>query len=151
MPDYYLTPSIADDWCADRGYSHWSLLTTQQKEVALINASEWIDRLYTFRGLPEDHTQVRAWPRCDAYRDDGRAITGIPAEVKDAVLMLASAFAESEDLAEQLLGTASRVKQEKAGSIAVHYETLPYRYRSKITRILMAVCVPSMQGQIRRG
>ncbi len=151
MPTLYVTPEEADDWCNQRGYLEWLELDIDTKNACLINASEWVDRLHHFRGLPEDNTQTCAWPRRDAFRDDGRAILGVPPEVKDAVQILAMNFAEGEQAAEELLGTTSRITSEKAGSIQVQYETLPPRNRSKITRILTPVLAPQMQGQLRRG
>ena len=147
----YVDKSQATAWCTQRGHQEWNELQDGQKEASLIKAAEWIDRLYRFRGSPDNPAQIRAWPRRDALRDDGTLIAGIPPEVKDATLMLAVGFAQSEEAAEELLGTASRIKQEKAGSIEVQYETLPYRYRSKISRILNPVLAPPMQGQLRRG
>ena len=151
MPTLYITPDEAEVWFQERGYDQWALLDEDSMEAALINACEWIDRLHHFRGMVEDLTQTRAWPRRDAFRDDGRAILGIPQEVKDAVLILAVSFAESDEEAEKMMGLTAAIQKEKVGSVEVQYSAARGQLRNKVTRILAPVLAPPMQGQVRRG
>ena len=151
MPTLYITEAEAEAWYAARGYESWAMLTRDEREAALINACEWVDRLHRFRGMVEDTTQIRAWPRRDAFRDDGRAILGIPQEVVEAVLILALSFAESEDEAEKVMGLTASISREKLGSIEVQYDTHRRGKAGKITRILTPVLAPAAQTTIRRG
>lgn len=66
----YGTVSDADTYHAGRGNVAWAAATDPDKASALLRASEYIDGTYrtAFQGYRTDgRSQVREWPREDAY------------------------------------------------------------------------------------
>ncbi len=149
MTATYITEAAADEWATAREITQWSEIETTTKSAYLLRAAEWIDRYYRFKGRPESTTQIRAWPRYDAF-NDGAAITGIPQVVKDASMIIAIAFIDGEEAAEKTLGLGSKVKQQKAGGIEVQYDVGAYQ-PSHIDRMLAPVIEPKHLKQLRRG
>lgn len=60
-------------------------------QAAIIKASDFIDRRYrgAFIGIRYSMTQTTEWPRINANYQDGRIVSGIPIEVKQACAELA--------------------------------------------------------------
>ena len=70
----------------------WEAATSEQKSEAMLAASEYLDSKYLFVGRPETTTQVRQWPRCNAYDRYQRRVEGVPPQIEDAVAILALAY-----------------------------------------------------------
>lgn len=111
----------ADDYLTDRGSTTWAAATDDQKQVALIKATDLIQAKYgaRFRGLIKTSTQALAFPRTGIYDDLGTAIEGVPAILKNATAIYADAA-----LAESLFndvntneGFSVSSKKEKVGPI----------------------------------
>lgn len=66
----YVTEAYADAYFLDRGNTVWAALDTADKEVALIKATDYIDKRFrrAFVGYASRREQALAWPRrgaCD--------------------------------------------------------------------------------------
>lgn len=118
--------SVADAdtyWTEHAGGTNWAGATPTQKEQALREASQYIDKRYSWRGThPGTVSQLLSWPRIDVIDDQGRlrSASAVPEEVKDATAWLAE-----QALGGQLLPAKNRggaIKQLKAGSVEIEYE-----------------------------
>lgn len=147
----YISSQEALTWFQSRQDEAWSNLSDEAQAAYLLKASEWIDRHFSFRGRKQDRDQIRSWPRDAALRDDGTALTGLPQELLDAVLMLAPIFAESDGAAEAALGIGQRIKQQKIGGVEVVFDSASTRNATRIQRILAPILAPRHQQTLRRG
>lgn len=83
----YVSVADADAYHADRETTAWTSISGDAgKEAALIRATQYIDGRYAGRwpGSPADgRDQTLAWPRADAYDNDGELIdyAAIPREI----------------------------------------------------------------------
>lgn len=61
----YITVEFADAYFADRGNADWSALTTQDKEKAIVKASDYIDVRFAtrLRGAKQFDSQSMQFPR----------------------------------------------------------------------------------------
>lgn len=71
--------------------SEWGLKSASQKELALVMATKFVDRLVKWAGEVYKTTQSLQWPRTEFKDADGRTIEAgtLPLKVKDAVVMVA--------------------------------------------------------------
>lgn len=109
----YVDVAYADDYASTRGNESWSDLTTEEKQSALVRATDYLDQAYAgrWKGEPMTDTQALAWPR---------EVVGIPDKLKQACCQLAL----------ETIGGASlnptqgqTVKKEKVDVIEVEYMT----------------------------
>ena len=77
-----------DDTLPEKGSEAWQRATTKEKEEAIRHATQFLDTL-PYKGERKTETQALAWPRKGVFRDDGLLITGVPAEIKKAVSLVA--------------------------------------------------------------
>lgn len=120
MPDSQSYASVAD---ADAYFAlwgepaEWTAATDDEKEIALRNATRWIDlqvRWYSTR-LEED--QALLWPRVPFYDAYGVLVEGIPELLKQA-----TAEAAALHLTSSLTTTStSAIKSESYGDTSVTY------------------------------
>lgn len=108
----YVSVDFADAYHSDRGNESWSDLTTEEKQYALVRATDYLDQAYAgrWKGEPLTDTQALAWPR---------EVVGIPDKLKQACCQLAL-----EALGGDLNPTQGQtVKREKVDVIEVEYMT----------------------------
>jgi hypothetical protein len=111
----YVSLPDADAYFAARLNSTWITKTDDERSSALIQATQYLDTRYSFRGCQVIDTQALAWPRYNR---------GLPAynwpvkRVKDACCEAALRAATGALFADQ---DASIVTSEKVGDIAVTY------------------------------
>ncbi len=93
----------ADTWHANRGITIWAPLLTEQKEAALIRATEYIRQQFRSRwaGYRKTMTQALDWPReCVPYNDGPSTEfypnDAVPNEVRDACAELALSAAAGD-------------------------------------------------------
>lgn len=84
--DAYVAQVAADAYHLARGNSSWAAATSDQKNAAIVRATQAIDGMYgkAWPGGRLTSTQALDWPRADAYDLDGYALTLVPQGVKDA-------------------------------------------------------------------
>lgn len=84
----YITVAYADEYFSDRGEASWPTLTTEQKQIAIIKASSYLDSRFglSYVGCQGSKSQGLNWPRWDAYKINGWWIAGdeMPDELLDA-------------------------------------------------------------------
>lgn len=93
--DSFASVATADEYHAGYGNpTAWSSSTTEQKEVALRSASDYLNEQYRYRGVRANRDQAMAWPRYGAVDDDGYTIDGdvVPPQIVDATCELALAL-----------------------------------------------------------
>ncbi len=136
----------ADAYWQDRDNATWSAAVTVAKEAALIQATQFLDASYVWRGARIDRDQALDWPRVGAVDDEGfeRDSNAVPAEVKQAAFELAL-----QALSGALLKVQERaglIERVKAGSVEVQYaERAPAGKRYELVdRIL----TPLVEGAI---
>lgn len=86
----YIDRTFADTYHRERANTAWTG-SASDKEAAILKATEYIDRAYSFRGsLVKDHAsdppQALAWPRLAAEDPEGRIVgeTSVPVQVQRA-------------------------------------------------------------------
>lgn len=83
--DSYVTVEFADSYFSARGVSGWDALETEQKEQALIRATDFIDSIYQWYGKKATSEQSLRFPRVNLRDYEGQVIEGIPTCLKQAV------------------------------------------------------------------
>ena len=83
--DSYVSVEFADNYFSARGVSGWEALTNEQKEQALIRATDFIDSIYQWYGKRATSEQSLRFPRVNLRDYEGQEITGIPTSLKQAV------------------------------------------------------------------
>lgn len=86
---YYGTTTDADDYHSARGNTDWASKSTEEKEIALQRASDWVDNTYRnrFPGWKVGRrSQEREWPRYNAFDAEDELIPSdvIPVEILNA-------------------------------------------------------------------
>lgn len=82
----YVAQTTADTYHLARGNTAWASATSDQKNAAIVRASQAIDGMYgkAWPGARLTLTQAMDWPRTGAYDLDGYALTLVPQGVADA-------------------------------------------------------------------
>lgn len=146
----YASLAEANRWFEARRIESWTQYDEAGRTAALLRASEWIDRYFAFIGQPLDPSQIRAWPRVNASLPDGRAITGIPDAVLEAVYILAQAMLDDDETALAALGLGPQISQQKAGGVEIRYAKAG-KNSSRIERMLAPLVMPTHDRLIRRS
>ena len=73
----YVTVAFADDYHSCRNETEWMQATLEEKQVALIKATDYLDQHFEFVFEKQSYQQALKFPRVD--------IEGIPQEIKKAV------------------------------------------------------------------
>lgn len=117
LPDSnaYIEVAFADGYFADRNNAEWAALTTEQKEVAIISATDYIDFRWgsKFKSYPSVEGQALEFPR--------EAWLGIPTGVKKACAeyaVRASKFTLAPDIEQDPSGYQISRKMESIGPIS---------------------------------
>ena len=83
--DSYVSVEFADNYFSARGVSEWGALTNEQKEQALIRATDFIDSIYQWHGKKATDIQSLRFPRVNLTDYEGTLVIGIPNCLKQAV------------------------------------------------------------------
>lgn len=156
----YADVDFVDDYCASRGIAAWSG-DSATKEAAIINATEFLDYSFAWKGEIASETQGRRFPRKCLVDRDGRQIPadGIPPSILAAMAEL-SVLALSGPLIGGSGGVTSgskgAIKRVKAEGVEVEYQgvqthsapmpqsnSLPDGAAEKIDRILAGLFKPA--------
>lgn len=116
----YAGLTAANDYCTLRGITSWGLLTTGDKEAALINATDYLEATYrsAWKGYRVGPTQALSWPRYDVIVDDFPVNeASVPSAVSNACIELAVRAASGTLLADQ----GPKVIREKVDVLEVEY------------------------------
>jgi hypothetical protein len=153
--DVYDTVAAADTYWTARGNETW--LDSDDKEVYLIKATDWLDRNFTWRGTRLTEAQRLGWPRADAYDDDEYQIglTEAPWQVKEAMFIVADLFRDGTyDLTGVLTSNNRSLKRQKVDVIEVEYDPgsrLPGAdVVTHVIKLLRPVMLTSGEGRLLR-
>ena len=118
--DVYLDVAGSDAYWAVRSDATWENADLAEKERALLEATQYLDGAYDWKGARYSLTQSLAWPRF-GVEVDGVTLDAatMPQKIKDATAELAL-----EGLAGRLLPARARggaIERVKAGSVEVAY------------------------------
>lgn len=115
----YVGLAEADGYHGRRGQAGWAAASVEQREAALVKASDCLDAVYAFRGERLKAEQALAWPRAGAEDNAGVLLTGVPAVVRRACAELALRALSEELLPD--LARGGRVRGESVGPVSVSY------------------------------
>lgn len=116
----YVALTWVDSYFAGRGNIEWVSATDNDKLVALIKATDYLDVVYNFVGTKASSTQALEWPRAGAEDKYGEPLVGIPVILKKAAAEL-SLRALSTTLLDDT-DFSGRVKRERVeGAVEVEY------------------------------
>lgn len=82
----YASATTADSWAGMRGITSWAGATADQKAMALVRATDYLNGL-NWVGKKIDDARVFAWPRV--------GVAGVPAQVVEATCYLATQLNET--------------------------------------------------------
>lgn len=108
----------ADAFLALRGVTAWAVATVAAREVALINASEYVSDAYQWIGARSVEAQALAWPRTAISRYSVPA--GVPNAVKVATFRVAAILLATPTLYGSVKA-AALVRRVQAGSVSVEF------------------------------
>lgn len=110
-------------WTEHSGGTNWAAANNSDKEKALREASQYIDKNYTWRGNhPGTESQLLSWPRQNVVDRKGRIISSgsVPTEIKNATAWLAEQALDGALV--EVKNRGGRVSSLKAGSVEIDYE-----------------------------
>ena len=118
----YVSVSEADAYHADRGNAAWANASADEKEQALIKATEYLDFRYygRWKGYKATEDQSLEWPREWVYDRSGWLLEDIPQRLKDA-----TCEAALRALSEELSPDVSRDQMQRrvtVGPITTEYQ-----------------------------
>jgi hypothetical protein len=151
--DTYLSVADADSYWAARGVATWIDATTDQKEAALLEATQYIDTAYSFIGHVASDA-VLAWPRYCATVLYGN-LAGV---TYDSATIPPQVEAACAELAMEALGgrlrpalpRAGRVKREKVDVLEVEYaDEAPAHTSYDFVAMLLSPLLAQMPGSVR--
>lgn len=116
----YVSIVYADNYFSARGVESWFELDDEKKEILLVNATDYIDNVFKWKGIRGSRTQSLSFPRKHIFVD-GYEVIGVPTALINAVCecaLLMKAGTEMYNVQEQN-GT---VVSESIGSISITYD-----------------------------
>lgn len=84
----YISEAYADTYHGDRGNTKWTDEDVADKEIAIIKATDYVDKRFgpLFKGRKGSSTQALSWPRTSALDYNGFSLNGIvPVPLQKAV------------------------------------------------------------------
>ena len=151
----YVSVVFADDYFSARGVSGWDALEVEQKEQALIRATDFIDNIFQWCGKKASAEQALRFPRVNVRDYEGNVIEGIPTCLKQAVCDVAIVTANGKEL----FTTAKEngdVVSETITSLSFTYSKTERTTTSKtlydsVNTKLRGLYVDSTKGHIQMG
>lgn len=98
----YTSVAEADAYAVDTGVDDWDSFSDEEKQIALNNATNYIDNTYRTRwiGTRKTRDQSLSWVRYNAMDSDGWILPSdkIPPRLKNAVTEIAFIYADNPDI-----------------------------------------------------
>jgi hypothetical protein len=100
----------------------WLEASMDRQEAALLEATTYLDGTFMWKGSIKVTTQALAWPRLDAYDNEGRYIdpSSLPRALVDACCFLAGKAVSSSLQPEREIGVPS-VRSKSVGTLSITY------------------------------
>lgn len=136
--DAYVSVAEVAAYLAARGQATaWDATANPAKEAAIVEASSYLDAAFSWVGKIEDSEQPLGWPRICARDREGRTLSGIPQQIKNAACELAN-FALGGRLMPMSIATGENVlKRERIGDNEFEYDTERYVQSYDYIRVLL--------------
>lgn len=119
----YVSLEYANEYLKNTGRSDWEGLSDNDKKARLINATNYIDRVYSkigWKGIKKFHrNQPLCFPRVELYDRDGYEVEGIPEELKKAVCE--AGFISISTSLFTVKDASGSIKSQKVDVIEVEY------------------------------
>lgn len=93
----FVEVDYADEYFTDRGNTVWLGLSIEQKQAALVLASDYASTQYRYKGQKADLEQGLAFPRVELIDPKGMVVTGVPSCILRVVTELAIRAATLEN------------------------------------------------------
>jgi hypothetical protein len=123
----YATVAEADAYHEAHLYATaWTGATTQQKEIALVMATRWLDAKCRWRGTATSDTQALGWPRYDVLDPNtgySLAWDAIPRQVREATAEAARTLLQGDRTADNDV-EAQGLKRLKAGPVELEFNAI---------------------------
>jgi hypothetical protein len=114
----YVTWDIIEVFAEERSWSDWATATDEAKEIAILDATIYLDTSYLWKGSIKLEAQALAWPRESVFDREGRELAGVPQRIKDACCELARMKLTAALVASR---TEGEVQSLTAGSVSITY------------------------------
>ena len=92
----YSSVEFADAYATDRGYDAWMALAIVDKQRALVRATDYMDRNFTFLGFEYEPAQALEWPRGGITDENGLYFERMPDEIRKAAVEYAMRMATTD-------------------------------------------------------
>lgn len=154
----YIDVAFADSYFTLRGNATWAGLATPAKEQAIIQATDYIDNRFTFKGNKLTSTQTTQFPRSDLHDRSGNLVSGLPLNLKKACAEYAVRASQGELAPDPIyderggIVTGRRIRAgsvEKDVNFAASGSKIIYRSYPLADMLLSEYFISS--GQIYRG
>ena len=118
----YISLEEADQYQTNKNRTDWLALSDDEKKSWIIKGTQYIDKLYTWKGQRLWEQQVLSFPRCRRIQGqsyplidlDGFQIKGVPRQIKEAVCEAAFyGYQAGEELFTVYENETSKLKREK--------------------------------------
>jgi hypothetical protein len=100
--------------------------TTAQLETAIILATDYLDRRFSFHCRRYAQDQETAWPRAGVVDSDGFYVSGVPREVKEATAEYALRALSAALLPDPTRDVSGRDVQSKSETVGPISESVTY-------------------------
>jgi len=108
----YADTTFVDDYFSLRGESTWTALSTQNKEIALIKAWQYIDTAFNFQGYQKTDAQNTTFPRLGVYSQRGTELSDVETNIKNAQAEYALISLTTDFTINQVPSVTSLLKKE---------------------------------------
>ncbi|SLN31768.1 DnaT-like ssDNA-binding protein [Oceanibacterium hippocampi] len=138
----YVATAEASQYHDELGNSAWAAAAEELRELALRRATRYIDGRYAFVGCVAVPTQALKWPRTGAFDTEGRLLSGVPVQVREACLELALHLAEGGSV-EAATAAEGAIRRQRVGPIETEYAEIERgREFPFVSRLLAGLTVP---------
>lgn len=119
--DSYVSVEFADNYFNARAITEWAELTEEEKEVALIKGTDFIDTSFDWNGRKATKEQSLNFPRINLRDSNGYEVEGIPLNLMKAVCVASLNISKGEDMF-SVQDANGAIVSESVGSISTTYD-----------------------------
>lgn len=136
----YVSVDWVDNYFMLRGAKQWTESDMEDKQYAIVAATDYLDASYEFPGRKLKGDQALEWPRENAHDKYGTVLEGVPGQIKKATAELA--IRALTDVLLPDLDSQGRVTEERVeGVVTIKYGgdgAYPMKSFPYIDRFLLA-------------
>lgn len=117
----YVDIVYADSYFSARGIKEWEVLADEEKETALVRATDFIDATFEWYGKRLTEEQGLMFPRSNLFTYDGYEVKGIPNCLKMAVCEASLISSKGTELF-LTMSENGAVTSERIGDLSFSYD-----------------------------